>query len=192
MVTKIFCSIHFIFTFLYLFYGTWNGKKGNLKNKLKFGFHCTRHSVRLFFCQDGVMSSHEIFWINDSWWPNNNALLGMCLCACIASTMNLFAHHMHADSLALVLHYCDISQWIDFRCLTSWYNLHNPNSEGANTDPLLRFQHDVGTKVLCFKCRNTYSREPYIYRKIIHYLFVWGFGWDNKINIKKKNWENLK
>jgi hypothetical protein len=22
-------------------------------------------------------------------------------------------------------------------------------------------------------------------RKIIHYLFVWGFGWDSKINFKK-------
>jgi hypothetical protein len=25
----------------------------------KFGFYCTRHSVRLFVCQHGVMSNHE-------------------------------------------------------------------------------------------------------------------------------------
>lgn len=54
-------------------------KKRNSKNKLKFSFHCTRHSVRLFFCQHGVMNNHEIDWINDSWSPNNNALLGMCV-----------------------------------------------------------------------------------------------------------------
>jgi len=68
---------------------------------------------------------------------------------CITFTMSLFTNHMHADSLELVLHCCDISQWIAFHCLTSWYNLRNPNSEGANTNPLMRFQHDVGTKFLC-------------------------------------------
>jgi hypothetical protein len=91
---------------------------------------------------------------------------------------------MHADSLLLVLHICDISQWIDFHCLTLWFNLHNPNSEVANIDPLLRFQRNVGTKSYVLNV-GTPVVENLISRKIIHNIFLLGFGWDRKINLKK-------
>ena len=72
----------YIYIFVFVLWDV-KWKKRNSKNRLKFGFHCTRYSVRLFFCQHCVMGNHEIDWINDSWSPNNNALLGMCLCVCI-------------------------------------------------------------------------------------------------------------
>lgn len=55
----------FLFNPLYLHFcicrmGHEMQKKRNSKNKLKFGFHCARHSVRLFFCQHDVISNHEI------------------------------------------------------------------------------------------------------------------------------------
>jgi len=99
--------------------------------------------------------------------------------------MNLFTNYMHADSLELVLHCCNISQCIYFHCLTSWYNLHNPNSGGVNTDPLLRFQHDVGTKVLCLNV-GTPIVKNHISRKIIHYLLVWGFGWGGGVGRERE------